>query len=207
MWEHVKQAINFTATAVVEETDRSKGYKVMSILLTLVTFAGLFVSTTFGYFGPGWLWVVLFEAALFLIVIIAVHKYHVKTVTKLQQAITEKDVQSRADHKAAVEELSQLYQEGEEITKVPYTNNRRSAECHEWIARGAEIIRRHLGEPYEAEFRAQEEPQKWISSIHYLQPRLTLLIGYMKTLTPHQSSMVKIDSRTTAQPPTHRLTE
>jgi hypothetical protein len=83
MWERPQQILTFYATAITEEFERSRGYKILSIALNLVTAAGLFVSTQVRFLWSWEIWLALLTTTFLLSVFVAVHRYHVRTIEGL----------------------------------------------------------------------------------------------------------------------------
>jgi hypothetical protein len=98
---------------------------------------------------------------------------------KLELVEKSTQLQDRIDRRKALEALTLLYQEGAELRM---TIQQKNSKTQDWVARGAITVREYLGEPYGTEFLTCKELSIIPLGEHFLDPRLELLMKYMKKL-------------------------
>lgn len=154
MRKRLTQILDFYATAITEEFDRSRGYKILSLTLNLVTAVGLFVSTQVQFLWSWKVWVALLATSLLLSIFVAVYRYHMRTVAELN-----------AGHKAEVDKLNEGYErEKSAITSALETQHKTAIfELQTQHESEAEGLRSHINslyEKYRGKMRAHRERHK-----------------------------------------------
>ncbi len=100
-----------------------------------------------------------------------------RDLLKLELGEKSAQLQDRVDCQKALEALTLLYQEGAELRM---TTQRKNSKTQDWVARGTVTVREYLGEPYGTEFLTCKELSIIPLGEHFLDPRLELLMKYMK---------------------------
>lgn len=110
------KTLAFVGDAVIDEAERSRGYKLLSYVLNIISLIGLVVSTTVGYIGPWPLWLALFVIFLMLSILNAVRNYHERAVAGLEK--DRRELEGRANEGEALRgELAAVTAERSAIQK------------------------------------------------------------------------------------------
>lgn len=196
-----RQTWDFNTTALTEYTDRSKAYKLMNVVSLLAFIISIVIAVLTGWWLLPLACAVLLQCCLFY-TLHAARLYHERTVNNLStshqsetkqlhekydaaiQQVEEMkgQLQDRTDKEKAVKELLALYNQGKEICATPSNEVYDNTKPHAWVASGTVIIRDLLGDFCATEFRDRNAPMISVAGEHSLQPRLDLLMNYMRRL-------------------------